>query len=179
MLGSGIELNVKILKVVVLREFAPLVAAFIVLGRSGAAMATELAGMKVRGEIRSLYLKGIDPGTYLLMPRIIGSCLALPALTFYFQLLAASLGPGLASLFFDIELGPYYTALLDSFTPWEVLRSIFKSAIFGLAISSVACTSGIFVIPQETWIPQAAELAVMRGFTTILIIDVAFALITL
>ena len=39
-LGSGVELNVKMLQVVVLREFAPLLTGFIVLGRSGSAMAT-------------------------------------------------------------------------------------------------------------------------------------------
>jgi phospholipid/cholesterol/gamma-HCH transport system permease protein len=179
MLGSGMDVNVKMLKVVVLRELAALVTAFIVLGRSGAAMATELAGMKVRGEIRSLYLKGIDPGTYLLMPRIIGAGLAVPALTFYFQLLAASAGPALASLFFDFELGLYYTALLDSFTPREVLFSLAKSTLFGLVIATTACSSGIFIPPRETWIPQSAELAVMRGFTFILLVDVTFALLAL
>jgi len=45
------------LKLVVLREIAPLVTAFIVHGRSGAAMATELAGIKERGEVRALYLR--------------------------------------------------------------------------------------------------------------------------
>lgn len=52
LLGSGIEINVKMLKVVALRELAPLVTAMIVLERSGAAIATELAGMKVQGEVR-------------------------------------------------------------------------------------------------------------------------------
>ena len=37
LLGSGTELNVKMLQLVVMREFAPLLSSFIVLGRSGSA----------------------------------------------------------------------------------------------------------------------------------------------
>lgn len=179
LLGSGIEINVKMLKLVVLREFASLFVAFIVLGRSGAAIASELAGMKVEGEIRNLYLMGIDPGQYLILPRIIGCCVAVPVLTFYFQVIVAMLGPALASTFIEIDLGSYYQALLHSLTLSEVLGSVAKNLTFGLIIASVACSSGIHVPQSRIWIPQAAELAVMRGFILLPLTDVIFALLLL
>lgn len=179
LLGSGIGLNVKMLKLVVLREIAPLFTAIIVLGRSGAAMATEMASMKVQGEVRSLYLMGINPGDYLITPRVIGCCIAVPVLTFYFQVLAAGLGTALASVFVEMELGPYYTAILNSLGFFEVMMSLSKSVLFGLIIASVACSTGIYVPPSRTWIPQAAELAVLRGFVLLLLADVLFALLML
>ncbi|MBE7495514.1 MAG: ABC transporter permease [Verrucomicrobiaceae bacterium] len=179
LLGSGIELNVKMLKLVVLREFAPLFTAFIVLGRSGAAIASELAAMKVQGEIRSLYLMGIDPGEYLLVPRVVGCAVAVPVLTFYFQAIVAGMGPALASVFVEIDLGPYYQALFASITLQELLVSAAKSICFGLVIAAAACSSGIYVPPSRIWIPQAAELAVIRGFLLLLATDAVFALLTL
>lgn len=179
LLGSGVELNVKMLQLVVMREFAPLLTSFIVLGRSGSAMATELAAMKVRGEIRTLYLLGINPGDYLLVPRILGCCVAVPALTFVFQLVAAGAGPPLASIFVDLPLTPFYSALADEIFIGDVVILQVKTFTLGLIISSVACCTGIYVPPKRTWIPQAAELAVLRAFILVLLADLLFAAISL
>ena len=179
LLGSGVELNVKMMQLVVLREFAPLLTSFIVLGRSGSAMATELAAMKVRGEIRTLYLLGIEPGDYLMVPRIIGCCVAVPALTLVFQLVAAGAGPAVASLFVEIPLTPFYSALAQEVGFGDIVFSLAKTFSLGLIISSVACSTGIFVPPKRTWIPQAAELSVLRGFILVLMADLLFAAISL
>lgn len=179
LLGSGIELNVKMMKLVVLREFAPFFTAFIVLGRSGAAIASELAAMKVQGEIRGLYLMGMDPGEYLLVPRVVGCAVAVPVLIFYFQAVVAGVGPALASMLIEIDLGPYYQALFNSFTLPELLLSVTKNICFGLVIAATACSSGIYVPPSRIWVPQAAELAVMRGFILLLTTDALFVLVTL
>jgi len=175
LLGSGVEINVKMMQLVVLREFAPLLTAFIVLGRSGSAMATELAAMKVRGEIRNLYLLGIDPGDYLIVPRILGCCIAVPALTLVFQLLAAGVGPAFASLFVEMRLTPYYLALIDQISLSDILISLSKTFTFGLIISSVACTTGIYMPRERVWIPQAAELSVLRCFILLLLAELFFA----
>jgi len=179
LLGSGTELNVKMLQLVVMREFAPLLSSFIVLGRSGSAMATELAAMKVRGEIRTLYLLGINPGEYLLVPRILGCCVAVPALTLVFQAVAAGIGPALASVFVELPLRPFYAAMAEEITFGDLVFSLTKTFSLGLIIASVACSTGIHVPPRRTWIPQAAELAVLRGFILVLFADLLFAGISL
>jgi len=179
LLGSGVDLNVKMMQVVVLREFAPLLTAFIVLGRSGSAMATELAAMKVRGEIRALYLLGIEPGDYLIVPRVIGCCLAVPALTLLFQLVATGVGPAFASLFVEMRLLPYYSALFQQVALADIVIGLSKTISFGLIISSVACSTGIYVPGQRVWIPQAAELSVLRCFILLLLADLFFASIYL
>ncbi|MBK1826489.1 MlaE family ABC transporter permease [Haloferula rosea] len=179
LLGSGVELNVKMMQVVVLREFAPLLTAFIVLGRSGSAMATEIAAMKVRGEIRSLYRLGIDPGDYLIVPRVVGCCIAVPALTLLFQLVATGVGPAFASLFVEMRLLPYYSALFQQIALSDILIGLSKNVSFGLIIASVACSTGIHVPAQPAWIPQAAELSVLRSFILLLLADLLFASIYL
>ncbi len=177
LLGSGVDLNVKLLKGLVLREVGPLVVALIVLGRSGSAMATELADMRVRGDIRSLYRMGIDPSVLLLSPRILATMVSVIVLTLYCQLVAAVVGPALTSLLYPVSLAPYYRSLLESITLTELLWSLAKSAAFGWSIAVGSCASGIFVVPEATAIPQAAELAARRGFLSILACDLVFVLI--
>jgi phospholipid/cholesterol/gamma-HCH transport system permease protein len=175
LLGSGVELNVKMMQLVVMREFAPVLTAFIVLGRSGSAMATELAAMKVRGEIRTLYLLGISPGDYLMVPRVLGCGMAVPALTLVFQFVAALAGPAAASLFVELELTPFYRTLIGGLELGEVAMSLVKTTVLGLTIASVACSTGMYVPPRRVWIPQAAELSVLRGFVLVLLVDLLFA----
>lgn len=179
LLGAGVDLNVKMLQVVVLREFAPLVTAFIILGRSGSAMATELALMKVRGEIRQLYLMGIDPGAYLIVPRIWGCVISVVSLTLLFQMIAAGIGPAVTSLFMHTDLVPYYRALFRGLELQEILLSLAKTTVFGAIIAGCGCGSGIFVPPLRSWVPQAAELAVLRGFIMLLFADFFFAMLNL
>ncbi len=176
LLGAGVDLNVKMLQLVVLREFAPLVTAFIVLGRSGSAMASELALMKVRGEIRQLYLMGIDPGSYLIVPRIWGCVISVVSLTLLFQLIASGVGPAVTSLFMHTDLMPYYRALFSGIELREILLSIAKTTAFGAIIAGCGCGSGIFVPPLRSWVPQAAELAVLRGFILLLLADFILAM---
>jgi len=179
LLGAGVELNVKMLQLVVLREFAPLVTAFIVLGRSGSAMATELALMKVRGEIRQLYLMGVDPGSYLIASRIWGCVISVVSLTLLFQVIAAGIGPAVTSLFMHTDLMPYYQALFRGLDLREILISLAKTTTFGAIIAGCGCGSGIFVPPLRSWVPQAAELAVLRGFILLLFADFLFAIFNL
>ena len=61
-----------ILTAVVLRELGPLLTNFVVIARSGTAISTELANMKIHGEVRTLDAMGVDPFVYLVIPRVLG-----------------------------------------------------------------------------------------------------------
>ena len=69
-LNADAALAVKMLLWVVLREVGPLIAAVLVIQRSGTAVATELALREISGEIASLRRMRIDPYDYLVVPRV-------------------------------------------------------------------------------------------------------------
>ena len=157
-LGGGEEVNVRMQRLIVQGEIAPLLTGLIVLGRSGAAMATELATMKVRGEIRLLYLLGIDPGECLIAPRLLAATLCLPVLTVFFHVVSAVVAPLVASFLEDVQLVAHYRELFSTMQVGGILLVFVKSTVFGLVISATACATGIHVPPEGTWIPQAAEM---------------------
>ena len=80
-LGSAVALGI-------LRELGPVLSAFMVTGRTGSAMAAELASMKVTEQIDALYSMAINPIQYLVSPRIIAGLISMPLLTAIFDVVA-------------------------------------------------------------------------------------------
>ena len=66
------------------REIAPLFTAILVVARSGTAITSELAQMKIGGEIEALERMGIPVSQYLVLPRVLGVALSLIFLAVYF-----------------------------------------------------------------------------------------------
>jgi phospholipid/cholesterol/gamma-HCH transport system permease protein len=60
------------------RELGPLVTAIVVAGRSGAGLASELGTTKVSEEIDALRTMGFDPMRWLVIPRCVALCIAVP-----------------------------------------------------------------------------------------------------
>ena len=176
-LGSGVQVNVRVIIVFVVRELAILITALIVLARSGSAMTSELASMKQRGEIKALYAMGIDPSDYLLMPRIVGAVLSLFVLTFYFQFMAILGGMAFASVTSDFSFARYLTVFFTSLNWVDVCASMLKSLLFGAIIATVCCHHGIYAPPAATLIPRSTENAMIRCFGLIFGLDALCAVL--
>ena len=63
------------------RELGPVLAATMLAGRVGSAMAAELGTMRVTEQIDALASMGANPIHYLVVPRFLGCLLLIPALT--------------------------------------------------------------------------------------------------
>src|SRR6056297_2934550 len=82
--GQGV-LIYKILITVITRELGPLLCAFVVIARSGTAIATELGHMVVSHQIEAYISTGMNPIRYLVAPRFIGVTLSVILLNLYFN----------------------------------------------------------------------------------------------
>jgi phospholipid/cholesterol/gamma-HCH transport system permease protein len=65
----------------IVREFAPLLTALLAASRQAAAVSAELGAMSVNEQVEALELSAADPVAELVLPRLVASTLALPALT--------------------------------------------------------------------------------------------------
>jgi len=177
-LGSGVALNVRAIKLLVVRELGTLLTALIVLARSGSAVASELASMKQRGEIRALYLMGIDPEDYLIVPRVLGVCISVFVLTFYFQFMATIGGMVVASAIYQVSFVNYIAAFSAALDWNAVLVSMAKSILYGGIIASVCCHHGIYAGHAAAMIPRSTETAMIRTLGLLFLTDAAFAILT-
>ena len=124
------------------RELAPVLAAIMVTARAGSAMAATIGNMAVTEQIDALKSLAIDPMQYLVVPRLLGTLVALPMLTALFSLA----GIGAAYVFGISVLGLDGLAFMSN-VRWSVEWSdvsvgLWKSVVFGALIAWIASFRG-------------------------------------
>jgi len=175
--NSNVTLVAKVLCWIVVRELGPLLTALVVIARSGAAIAAELANMQITGQIDSLRALGISPFAYLVLPRLLGGALSVFALTIYFD--ASALLGGFSAAFWGWNL-PYelfFQGIYGALTVGQIAGGAIKSLLFGLIIAAVACQRGLIVERSSTAVPRAATQAVIYSLFLVFVAEGCFALI--
>ena len=175
-LNADASLAVRLLLLVVLREVGPLIAAVLVIQRSGTAVATELALREISGEMASLRRMRIDPCDYLVVPRVVGMAVSNAALTLYVQLIAVGGGMVLASIVINVPFQELLTHFFFLASPLDLVYSLIKSVLFGAAIAVVACYHGLNPRGRSiNAVPQAAIRAVTEALLLVMLLNVVFA----
>jgi phospholipid/cholesterol/gamma-HCH transport system permease protein len=175
-LNADASLAVKMLLWVVLREVGPLIAAVLVIQRSGTAVATELALMKISGELASLRQMRIDPQDYLVVPRVVGIAIANTALTVYVQFIAVGGGMVLSALIVNASLGEMAASFFLLASPLDLVYSMVKSLLFGAAIGVIASYYGLNPPGNSiNAVPRAAISAVTQATLAVMLLNVVFA----
>jgi phospholipid/cholesterol/gamma-HCH transport system permease protein len=173
--GQG-ELVYQILIIVIVRELGPILTAFIINARSGTAIATELGSMVISHEVEAYVAVGVDPISYLVVPRFLGVTISVVVLTIYFSIFGLFGSYIVTQLVEPIPLGDYTQNLLSTLQLVDILSTFIKSLVFGIIISVVSTFEGFAVDRSSTEIPQRVIRAVSRGFV---LCFVANAIITL
>ena len=73
--------------VALIRELGPVLAALMVTGRAGSAIAAEIGIMRTSEQIDALELMGLNPLRYIVVPNVLAALLALPVLTAVFDVI--------------------------------------------------------------------------------------------
>lgn len=168
---------VDLLGMAILREFAPLMTAIIVAGRSGSAFTAQLGTMKIREEIDALKTMGLSPSELLVLPKVIGLLIALPLLTIWSILFAVFGGMVVANSMLQIN----YIAFLERFYQAVPLKyyatGMIKTPVFGLIIASIGCYQGLQVFGSATSVGEKTTTSVVQSIFFIIIVDAAFSIL--
>lgn len=152
-------------------ELGPILAALMLTGRVGAAMAAELGTMKVTEQIDALRTLAAHPVDYLVVPRLVASVLAAPLLT------AESVGVGIvASYLVGVKLlgidGTYYVANMIRYTsPQDLATGLIKALLFGGLMATISCYKGLNCRQGAQGVGQATTEAVVASSISILILN--------
>lgn len=157
------------------RELSPVVTAIVVAGRIGSAFAAELGTMQVSEQTDTLRVLGTDPVDYLVTPRVIASCIALPFLT----LMCFTLGMASSAILSDGVYGISINIILDSaqraLRSWDIISAMIKSQVFGAIISIVSCAWGVTTIGGAKGVGESTTSAVVISLVGIFIADFALS----
>lgn len=174
---GGVRFICKILVLIIIRELAPLLTAFIVIGRSGTAIATELGNMIVAHEIEALQAMGINPVYFLVTPRIMGVTIAVICLTIFFDLVALLGGFIISMLILPIDFTTFLKELMASLTGVDLSVGFLKSLAFGLLISLTCTYHGLTVRYSPIEVPQVATKGVVSAILSCIIFNVAITIL--
>ena len=118
--GQAVILG-KILITVISREIAPLFTAFIIIARSGTAVASELGNMQVNKEIDSLKSLGIDYTSVIIFPRILSGIISLLCLNYVFNVMSLSGGYFVSNFIHPLSFSSYLYSLATYIRPLDIL----------------------------------------------------------
>ncbi len=152
-----------------IKELAPLVTAVILIGRSGSSITAELGAMKANEEVLALDVMGINPVSFLAVPRCLALIIMTPVLTIfaYYVGMVGGLLAGLPSL--DISTESFIQRSLDAYFFQDILVSVFKGFVFGFLIGTISCHKGLTVYGGAVGIGRATTASVVLSLVTVFI----------
>ncbi len=161
----------------VIRELGPVLAATMIAGRVGSAMAAELGTMRVTEQIDALAMLGVDPVHYLVVPRFLACILLTPLLTVLADCMGILGGAMICLNVYGIDPHHYWSHGRDYLGLWDVFASLFKAMIFGGVIALTGCHRGFNSRGGSEGVGRAATEAFVLSFLAILVLDFFLALL--
>lgn len=153
------------------RELGPVLAATMLAGRVGSAMAAELGTMRVTEQIDALSAMGANPIRYLVVPRFLACVLMIPALTAMADFMGVCGGFFYSVFVLGIDKFHYLQNSSVFVTQFDLMSGIGKSFFFGAAIALVSCYQGFNSDPGAEGVGKAATSSFVYCFVMILILD--------
>jgi phospholipid/cholesterol/gamma-HCH transport system permease protein len=153
------------------RELGPVLAATMLAGRVGSAMAAELGTMRVTEQVDALASMGANPIHYLVVPRFIACMLLIPTLTVMADFMGVVGGYFYAVGILDIDKQHYWSNSEQYVGAFDLFSGIFKSVFFGAAIAMISCYRGFNCAPGAEGVGRAATASFVYSFVMILVLD--------
>ncbi len=160
-----------------LREFAPLITAIIVAGRSGSAYAAQIGTMTVTEEVDAMRTVGIAPLEMLVLPKLIALVIALPLLTVFADVLGVFGGMIMARSQLDVG----FVEFLDRFNKAIVMSTytvgIGKAPVFAVIIVMVGCFQGFRTKGGADSVGRQTTRSVVQSIFLVIVADSLFSIV--
>jgi len=155
---------------------APVLAALMVVGQSGSALAAELGIQRNSEQIDAIETMGINPLGYLIAPRLVASLVAFPIHTALFDVVGIIGGYFSGVLLLGQQSGVYWQNVFDALKPDNVGGGLVKSLIFGFGVTAICAFEGYNTHRRSTeagarGVSQSTTRAVVYSSIAVLALD--------
>jgi len=155
-------------------EIGPVTCAIILMFRSGTATITEVAHMKLEGELDTLHMLDIPLKDYVYLPRVFSFALAGLSLTLVFILVSMLGGYFTMGYFQDITFDNYLDQILYALEPDSLVILLVKPLCMALAVAVLSIQRGMSVLTSYADIPSRLTQGLMYTVTLIIVVEVVF-----
>lgn len=173
--------------IVTIRDLGPILTAFLIAGRSGSSLTTYIGSMVINYEVDALATMGVNPIRFLVMPSLIGGCIAMLIMNIFFSTSAICAGflvtkgaiflagvTGVSGDMMNIQLTWSYlsTEILNAITISDFVFIILKPLVFGAIITTNACYQALNIQRDVRQVPKAVSRSVIKSFLYVVVADV-------
>jgi phospholipid/cholesterol/gamma-HCH transport system permease protein len=159
------------------REFAPIIVAVIVAGRSGASFTAQLGSMRLTEETDAIRTLGLSPMQVLVLPRVLSLMLALPLLVFVGDVMSLVGAMTIAQPMLDIPPTAFLARLREQLELRHVVVGLVKAPVFALVIAVIGARMGMTVERDTRALGMATTSTVVQSIVAVILLDAAFAVV--
>ena len=159
-----------------LREFAPLITAIIVAGRSGSAYAAQIGTMTVTEEIDAMRTLGIVPIELLVLPKLIALVIALPLLTVFADVLGVFGGMLMAQWQLGVSFNEFLDRFVKAVSVTTYLIGVGKAPVFAAIIVVVGCFQGFRTKGGADSVGRQTTRSVVQSIFLVIVADALFSI---
>jgi phospholipid/cholesterol/gamma-HCH transport system permease protein len=160
-----------VINMTLVRELGPVLAATMLAGRVGSAMAAELGTMRVTEQIDALAAMGANPIRYLVVPRFLACFFLIPTLTVMADFMGVAGGHFYSVNVLGIDIHHYWHNSAKFVSNFDLFVGLFKSIFFGSAIAMVSCYQGFNCKAGAEGVGRASTASFVYSFVAILALD--------
>ncbi len=153
------------------RELGPLIAAIVVIGRSGSAISAEVATMVVTEEVDALRAMALDPIDFVLVPKYMAMTVMMPCLTVMGVFSGILAGAVFAYFALDITILMYLSRTAEILLMRDVISGLVKALVFGAIVVHVGCLEGFTVTGGPEGVGRSTTNAVVKSIFLVIIAD--------
>ncbi|MDP2761914.1 MAG: MlaE family lipid ABC transporter permease subunit [Sideroxyarcus sp.] len=158
-----------------LREFAPLITAIIIAGRSGSAYAAQIGTMAVTEEIDAMRTLGIVPLELLVLPKIFALFIVLPLLTVFADGMGVLGGMLMASVQLDVSYAEFLQRFTKAVSVTAYLTGICKAPVFAFIIAVIGCFQGFRTRGGADSVGRQTTRSVVQAIFLVIVADALFS----
>lgn len=152
-------------------ELGPVLTAFMVTGRVGAAMCAELGTMQVTEQIDALRSMNVNPLRYLVAPRFIAGVSMLPILTIFSCMMGVVGGYILAVYHYRLPSQEFLDPLPLHIENFDLVLGLVKAVTFGIIIVTISCYRGMITTGGAKGVGRSTTSSVVICYSIILIVN--------
>lgn len=153
------------------REFGPVLAAIMVIGRAGSAMTAEIGTMRITEQIDALQTLCINTHQYLIVPRLIASTFIAPFLSIFCTLCGITAGYLISVYVLNINPELYMESIRENVVVSDITNGLIKAIFFGFLLSLICSYKGFTTTGGAKGVGIATTQSVVYANVTIFVAD--------
>ncbi len=159
-----------------LREFAVLLTAILMAGRTASAFTAQIGSMKANEEIDAIRMMGLGPIDLLVLPRVLALLISMPLLTFIGMISGIAGGAMVCALTLDIPPVMFFSLINQDIELRHFLVGMVKAPLFAYVIAVIGCLEGFKVSGSAQSVGEHTTSAVVQSIFIVIMLDALAAL---